>query len=104
MDQLSKARDRYKSYADAKRTDPVYKVGDMVLLSTVNLNKHQMRRKLYPKFAGPFEILEAVNEVAYKLALPTTMPSHDVFLCSGVPISLLILPSRVLHLFQRLYQ
>ena len=79
MDQLSKARDRYKSYADAKRTDPTYKKGDFVLLSTVNLNKHQQRRKLYPRFVGPFEIIEEVNDVAFKLDIPSTMPIHDVF-------------------------
>jgi hypothetical protein len=79
MNHLSKARDRYKSYADAKRTDPTYKKGDLVLLSTVNLNKHQLRRKLYPRFVGPFEILEEVNDVAYKLDLPTTLNIHDVF-------------------------
>ena len=38
-----------------------------------------MRRKLYPKFIGPFEIVEEVNKVAYKLALPPTMTIHDVF-------------------------
>ena len=48
-------------------------------MSTTNLNKHQLKRKLYPKFVGPFEIVEEVNEVAYRLALPTTMPIHDVF-------------------------
>jgi hypothetical protein len=79
MDQLKKARDRYKSYADAKRTDPTYKVGDKVLLSSVNLNKHNQRRKLYPKFVGPFEIVKEINSVAYKLALPSHMAIHDVF-------------------------
>ena len=79
MEHLSKARDRYKSYADAKRTDPTYKVGDLVLLSTVNLNKHQQCRKLYPKFVGPFPIIQEVNSVAYKLELPANMSIHNVF-------------------------
>jgi hypothetical protein len=79
MEQLTKARDRYKSYADAKRSDPTYKVGDQVLLSTVNLNKQGLRRKLYPKFIGPFKIVAEINAVAYKLDLPSTMDIHNVF-------------------------
>jgi hypothetical protein len=79
MEQLKKARDRYKSYADAKRKDVEFQVGEKVLLSSVNLNKHKQARKLYPKFVGPFEILEKVNSVAYKLDLPESMPVHNVF-------------------------
>jgi hypothetical protein len=79
MQQLKAARDRYKSYADAHRQDTTFQVGDKVLLSTVNLNKHNIRRKLYPKFVGPFTIISKVNDVAYKLDLPSTMPIHNVF-------------------------
>ncbi|MFN9965220.1 MAG: hypothetical protein ACK52F_00410, partial [bacterium] len=79
MEHLKKARDRYKSYADAKRKDVEFQIGDKVLLSSVNLNKHQQARKLYPRFVGPFEILEKVNSVAYKLDLPESMPIHNVF-------------------------
>ena len=36
--------------------------------------------KLSPRFIGPFEILERVGEVAYKLALPPLLASvHNVF-------------------------
>ena len=38
------------------------------------------RRKLSLKFIGPFEILERVGDVAYRLALPPSMSSvHEVF-------------------------
>jgi hypothetical protein len=79
LEQLKKARDRYKSYADANRKDTSFLEGDMVLLSTVNLNKHNQCRKLYPKFIGPFKITSVVNEVAYRLDLPETLPVHNVF-------------------------
>ena len=37
-------------------------------------------RKLSPRFIGPFEILERVGIVAYRLALPPIMSSvHKVF-------------------------
>jgi len=79
MEQLVKARDRYKSYADANRQDIDLKEGQQVLLSTVNINKHQQSRKLSPKFIGPFTIIKKVNEVAYQLQLPDNMNIHDVF-------------------------
>ena len=38
------------------------------------------RGKLSPRFIGPFEILERVDTVAYRLALPPNMSGvHEVF-------------------------
>ena len=38
------------------------------------------RGKLMPRFIGPFEILERVGTVAYRLALPPSMSGvHEVF-------------------------
>ena len=35
--------------------------------------------KLAPRCCGPFEVLERVGPVAYKLALPPHVRVHDVF-------------------------
>ena len=38
------------------------------------------RRKLSPRFIGPFEILKRIGTVAYRLALPPSMSAvHEVF-------------------------
>ena len=38
------------------------------------------RRKLSPRFIGPFQILERIGTVAYRLALPPSMLGvHEVF-------------------------
>ena len=38
------------------------------------------RGKLSPRFIGPFEILERIDTVAYRLALPPSMSGvHEVF-------------------------
>ena len=60
-----------------------FEVGDHVFLKVmpkrgvVWFGKHE---KLSPRFIGPFEILEMVGTVAYRLALPPSMSSvHEVF-------------------------
>ena len=77
---LRKAQQRQKSYADKHRREETFAVGDKVLLSTKNLQLNSPgARKLLPRYIGPFEVLQRVGEVAYKLALPEHMRVHNVF-------------------------
>ncbi|KAA0057167.1 ty3-gypsy retrotransposon protein [Cucumis melo var. makuwa] len=42
--------------------------------------RFEMKGKLNPRFVGPFEILERIGSVAYRLALPPSFSAvHDVF-------------------------
>ena len=80
---LKAASDRQKSYANLKRNDIEFEVEDKVFLKVSPWKKilHFGRKgKLSPRFIGPYEILEKVGLVAYRLALPLELAKlHDVF-------------------------
>lgn len=80
---MKEANDRQKSYADAKRIPRQFVVGDKVLLhvkphkSSIKFGKTS---KLAPRYVGPFEVLEVINPVAYRIALPPALARlHNVF-------------------------
>ena len=72
-----------KSYADRRRRPLEFGVGDHVFLKVMpkrGVVRFGKRGKLSPRFIRPFEILERVGTVAYRLALPPNMSSvHEVF-------------------------
>ena len=78
---LIAAQQRQKAFADQHRTEKVFSVGDKVLLSTKYLNiKHsETNRKLLPKWIGPFEVVQVVGPVAYKLQMNPGWRVHPVF-------------------------
>ncbi|KAL0561145.1 hypothetical protein IC582_001565 [Cucumis melo] len=77
------AQSRQKSYADVRRKDLEFEVGDKVFLKVAPMRgvlRFEWRGKLSPRFVGPFEILERIGPVAYRLALPPSLSTvHDVF-------------------------
>eukprot|EP00877_Chromochloris_zofingiensis_P000946 jgi/Chrzof1/10852/Cz05g14160.t1 len=77
---IEKARQQQTEQANKHRRDHVFHVGDMVMLSTENLNMyHEHGKKLKPRFVGPFAVSEIVNPVAVKLELPASMRIDPVF-------------------------
>ena len=80
---LKAASDRQKSYADLKRNDIKYEVGDKVFLKVLPWRKilqFGKKGKLSPRFIRPYEILERIGPVAYRLALPPELAKlNNVF-------------------------
>lgn len=79
---LKAASDRQKSYADLKRKEIEYQVGDKVFLKVSPWKKvlrFGKKGKLSPRFIGPFEVIERVGPLAYRLALPIELEKiHNV--------------------------
>ncbi|XP_074288905.1 uncharacterized protein LOC141614049 [Silene latifolia] len=77
------AQDRQKSYADLKRSEIEFAVGDKVLLKVSPMKRVMRfgkRGKLSQKYIWPYEILDRVGEVAYRLALPPALARvHNIF-------------------------
>ncbi|KAL4011264.1 hypothetical protein IC575_028316 [Cucumis melo] len=77
------AQSRQKSYANVRRKDLEFEVGDMVFLKVAPMKgvlRFEKKGKLSPRFVGSFEILEWIGPVAYRLALPPSFSAvHDIF-------------------------
>jgi hypothetical protein len=80
---LKLAQSRQKSYANNRRRELRFHVGDFVYLKVSpmrGLRHFKIRGKLAPRYIGPFKILEQSGEVAYQLELPAQLSDvHDVF-------------------------
>ena len=74
---------RQKSYADSCRKDLEFAVGDHVFLKVFPMRgvlRFGKKGKMSPRFVGPFEVLERIGPVAYRLSLPPTLVGvHNVF-------------------------
>ena len=80
---LLTAQSQQKSYADVRHQPLEFEVGDHVFLKVIpkrGVVRFGKRGKLSPRFIGPFEILETVSTVAYRLVLqPSMLGVHEVF-------------------------
>ena len=80
LQNLIAARDRSKSYVDAKRKEVIFEEDEQVMLRSKFIKPVFGVRKLMPRYFGPFRVSKVVNSVAYQLALPEYMGGiHDVF-------------------------
>ena len=82
-ERLKTSVSRQKRYADVRRRELQFEVGDKVFLKVSPIRgimRFGQRGKLSRRFIGPYEILSRVGEVAYRLALPPELSGvHNVF-------------------------
>nr|GEY82831.1 putative reverse transcriptase domain-containing protein [Tanacetum cinerariifolium] len=108
---LLTARSRQKSYADVRRKPMEFKVGDMVMLKVLpwkGVIRFEKRGKLSPRYIGPFEIIERIGPVAYKLELQEKLRGiHNTFHVSNLKKCLadenLVIPLEEVQLDDKLY-
>ena len=89
---LAAAQEKMKFQADKHRQDRTFKVGDWVYLRLQPYRQKTLaykgKWKLSPRFFGPFQILQKVGAVSYKLALPPESRLHPVFHVSCLKMKL----------------
>ncbi|KAA0063130.1 hypothetical protein E6C27_scaffold381G00040 [Cucumis melo var. makuwa] len=77
------AQDRQKSYADKRRRNLEFQVGDQVFLKLSpwrGVIHFGRKGKLSPRYIGPYQIRKRVGPAAYRLELPIELAQiHDVF-------------------------
>jgi hypothetical protein len=77
------AQSRQKSYADKRRRELKFDVGDHVYLKVSLIrgtHRFHMRGKLAPRYIGPYPVIKRIGAVAYKIKLPEQLSDvHNDF-------------------------
>jgi hypothetical protein len=80
---LQQAQQYAKRWYDKDHREGVFEVGTWVWLQLLHRPMPSLfdtvNSKLAPRYAGPFQVLERIGSVAYRLQLPTNACLHDVF-------------------------
>nr|KYP44183.1 Retrotransposable element Tf2 [Cajanus cajan] len=80
---MKTTQSRQKYYADRRRKPLEFTEGEHVFLKvtlTSGVGRALRARKLTPRFVGPYQIIQRVAPIAYRLALPLSLSNlHDVF-------------------------
>nr|GEV10267.1 putative reverse transcriptase domain-containing protein [Tanacetum cinerariifolium] len=88
LDRLKAKRDHQKSYGDKMRKPLEFSVGDYVLLKVLpwkGVVRFRKKGKLVPSYVRPFNIVEKVGPVAYRLYFPEELNGvHDTFHVSNL--------------------
>ncbi|CAJ0951129.1 unnamed protein product [Ranitomeya imitator] len=80
QDAIRASKERMRVSADThRRPAPVFAPGDLVWLSARNIRLRDESTKFAPRYIGPFKVLEQVNPVVYRLAIPPRLGITDTF-------------------------
>ncbi|XP_059068178.1 uncharacterized protein LOC131858748 [Cryptomeria japonica] len=82
-EQLADCSESAEIYADQRRVERSFEVGDMVYLRLQPYRQSNPKKsgaeKLKPRFYRPFQVIRKVGVVAYELELPSSSKVHNVF-------------------------
>jgi hypothetical protein len=70
---LKVAQSLQKSYADKRRRDLLFKIGDFIYLKVSPMRgtrRFKVKEKLAPRYVGPIKVIRCKGEVSYQLELP----------------------------------
>jgi hypothetical protein len=80
---LKTTQSRQRSYADTKRRELIFELGDYVYMKVSpirGIKRFRVKGNLAPRYIGPYQIQARCGEVAYQLSLPESLSAmHDVF-------------------------
>jgi hypothetical protein len=92
-EKLKEAQSHQKSYSD-KRRELSFAVRDFVYLKVSlirGIRRFQVRGKLAPRYIGPYQVLQRIGAVAYRIRLPEEMSDiYDVFHISQLKKCLIV--------------
>jgi hypothetical protein len=96
---LKVAQTRQKSYADKRRRDLSFEVGDFVYIKVSPMRgtrRFKVKGKLALRYVGPFKIIDRKGEVFYQLQLPPQLSDvQDIFHVSQVKKCLRVLEEQL---------
>ena len=83
-DNLNLAQNRMKQQVDQHCSERIFDVGDWVFLrlqpyKQISLKQDKKDNKLFPKYYGPYKVLQKIGIMAYKLELPASSRVHPIF-------------------------
>jgi Chromo (CHRromatin Organisation MOdifier) domain len=83
QDAINESQQRMEKYANKKRRQHKFAVGDLALLLAEDVidpaHTTEDSRKLAPKWLGPYKITKQITPVTFELLLPETMRIHPTF-------------------------
>ena len=80
---LEEAKNRMKVFTNRRRTEKEFEVGDWMNLRLQPYRQHSMEMrgntKLSAKYFGPYQVIQKIGRVAYKLQFPAQSKIHAIF-------------------------